>query len=72
VIPKTGSAQNRLPRLLIAASGMTSLPYADGLKAGAVPRLARHGLLQRIASFGLELIDLSVVPPADVRDETPG
>jgi hypothetical protein len=31
---------------------------------------ALHGLLQRIASFGLELIDVSVVPPADVRDET--
>jgi hypothetical protein len=29
---------------------------------------ALHGLLQRIASFGLELIDVSVVPPADVRD----
>jgi hypothetical protein len=28
---------------------------------------ALHGLLQRIASFGLELIDISVVPPADVR-----
>ena len=33
---------------------------------------ALHGLLQRIASFGLELIDVSVVPPADVRDETSG
>lgn len=32
---------------------------------------ALHGLLQRIASFNLELIDVSVVPPADVRDETP-
>jgi Family of unknown function (DUF6325) len=31
---------------------------------------ALHGLLQRIASFGLELIDVSVVPPADVRHET--
>ena len=31
---------------------------------------ALHGLLQRIASFGLELIDVSVVPSADVRDET--
>jgi hypothetical protein len=31
---------------------------------------ALHGLLQRVASFGLELIDVSVVPPADVRDET--
>jgi hypothetical protein len=31
---------------------------------------ALHGLLQRIASFGLELIDISVVPPADVRRET--
>jgi hypothetical protein len=28
------------------------------------------GLIQRIASFGLELIDVSVVPPADVRQET--
>jgi hypothetical protein len=33
---------------------------------------ALHGLLQRIASFGLELIGVNVVPPADVRDETPG
>jgi Family of unknown function (DUF6325) len=32
---------------------------------------ALHGLMQRIASFGLELIDVSVVaPPADVRHET--
>jgi hypothetical protein len=29
---------------------------------------ALYGLLQRIASFGLELIDVSVVPSADVRD----
>jgi hypothetical protein len=33
---------------------------------------ALHGLLQRIASFGLELIDISVVPSADVRDEASG
>ena len=33
---------------------------------------ALYGLLQRIAGFGLELIDVSVVePPADVRRETP-
>ena len=32
---------------------------------------ALHGLLQRVASFGLELIDVSVVPPANVRDERP-
>ncbi len=31
---------------------------------------ALHGLLQRIVSFGLELIDVSVLPSADVRDET--
>ncbi len=31
---------------------------------------ALYGLLQRIASFGLELIDVSVVAPADVRQET--
>ena len=31
---------------------------------------ALHGLLQRIASFGLELTDVSVVAPADVRQET--
>ena len=31
---------------------------------------ALHGLLQRIVSFGLELIDVSVVPPVDVRHET--
>jgi Family of unknown function (DUF6325) len=32
---------------------------------------ALHGLLQRIANFSLELIDVSVVPSADVHDETP-
>ena len=33
---------------------------------------ALHGLLQRIASFGLELIDVSVVAPsADIRHDTP-
>ena len=32
---------------------------------------ALHGLLQRIAGFGLELIDVSVVEPTDVRRETP-
>jgi hypothetical protein len=32
---------------------------------------ALHGLIQRIASFSLELIDVSVVaPPADIRQET--
>jgi Family of unknown function (DUF6325) len=31
---------------------------------------ALHGLLQRIVSFGLELIDVSVVPPPGVRPET--
>ena len=31
---------------------------------------ALYGLLQRIASFGLELIDVTVVAPADVRQET--
>jgi hypothetical protein len=32
---------------------------------------ALHGLLQRIAGFGLELIDVSVVtPPADVGHES--
>ncbi len=31
---------------------------------------ALHGLIQRIASFGLELIDVSVVPSADVGQET--
>ena len=32
---------------------------------------ALHGLLQRIANFGLELIDVSVVtPPVDVPQET--
>ena len=32
---------------------------------------ALHGLLQRIANFGLELIDVSVVaPPVDIRQET--
>jgi hypothetical protein len=35
-----------------------------------IDQAALHGLLQRIASFGLELIDVSVVPPADVRQET--
>ncbi len=32
---------------------------------------ALHGLLQRIASFGLELIGVSVVAPVDIRYETP-
>jgi hypothetical protein len=32
---------------------------------------ALHGLIQRVADLGLELIDVSVVaPPADVRHET--
>ena len=32
---------------------------------------ALHGLIQRIADLGLELIDVSVVaPPADVRHKT--
>ena len=46
-------------------SGTTTL-HCEVVDQGAL-----YGLLQRIASFGLELIDVSVVPPrADIRQET--
>ena len=46
-------------------SGTTTL-YREFLDQGAL-----YGLLQRIASFGLELIDVSVVePPTDIGQET--
>jgi hypothetical protein len=46
------------------ASGTTTL------RREVLDQAALHGLLQRIASFGLDLIDVSVVAPADVRQET--
>ena len=45
-------------------------PSATTLHLQLADQGALHGLLQRIASFGLELIDVSVVPSADIRDET--
>ena len=45
-------------------------PGTTTLRRELVDQGALHGLIQRIASFGLDLIDVSVVaPPADVRDE---
>ena len=47
-------------------------PGTTTLRLELADQGALHGLIQRIASFGLELIDVSVVePPADVRHETP-
>jgi hypothetical protein len=45
-------------------------PSTTTLRLERADQGALHGLLQRIASFSLELIDVSVVPPADVRQET--
>jgi hypothetical protein len=45
-------------------------PSTTTLRRELADQGALHGLLQRIASFGLELIDVSVVPPADARQET--
>ena len=45
-------------------------PSTTTLRLELADQGALHGLLQRIASCGLELIDVSVVPPADVRQET--
>ena len=46
-------------------------PGATTLRLEIPDQGALYGLLHRIASFGLELIDVSVVaPPADVRRET--
>jgi hypothetical protein len=47
-------------------------PSTTTLRLQLADQGALHGLLQRIASFGLELIGLSVVPPAEVRDEMSG
>ena len=45
-------------------------PGATTLRLEIPDQGVLYGLLHRIASFGLELIDVSVVaPPADVRDE---
>ena len=44
-------------------------PGTTTLHCEVLDQAALYGLLQRIASFGLELIDISVVPPADVRQE---
>ncbi len=44
-------------------------PGTTTLRLELADQGALHGVLQRIASFGLELIDVSVVPPADVRPE---
>ena len=45
-------------------------PGATTLRLEIPDQGALYGLLHRIASFGLELIDVSVVaPPTDIRDE---
>jgi hypothetical protein len=47
-------------------------PDATTLRLAVPDQGALYELLHRIASFGLELIDVSVVaPPADVRQRTP-
>ena len=46
-------------------------PGATTLRLEIADQGALHGLIQRIASFGLELIDVSVVAPsADIRRDT--
>ena len=46
-------------------------PGATTLRRELADQGALHGLIQRIASFGLELIDVSVVAPsADIRHDT--
>lgn len=42
-------------------------PSTTTLHLQLADQCALHGLLQRIASFGLELIDVSVVAPAGDR-----
>ena len=44
-------------------------PGTTTLHCEVLDQAALHGLLQRIASFGLELIDVSVVPSAGLRQE---
>ena len=46
-------------------------PDTTTLHREFLDQAALYGLLQRIASFGLELIDVSVVAPADGCQETP-
>ena len=46
-------------------------PGTTTLRLELADQGALHGLMQRIASFGLELIDVSVVAPsADIRHDT--
>lgn len=45
-------------------------PDTTTLHREVLDQAALYGLLQRIASFGLELIDVSVVEPADGCQET--
>ena len=47
-------------------------PGTTTLRLDLADQGALHGLIQRIASFGLDLIDVSVVAPsADIRRDTP-
>ena len=47
-------------------------PGTTTLRLDLADQGALHGLIQRIASFGLDLIDVSVVAPsADIRHDTP-
>ncbi len=47
-------------------------PGTTTLRRELADQGALHGLIQRIASFGLDLIDVSVVAPsADIRHDTP-
>lgn len=46
-------------------------PGTTTLRRELADQGALHGLIQRIASFGLDLIDVSVVAPsADIRHDT--
>ena len=46
-------------------------PGTTTLRLEVADQGALHGLIQRIASFGLDLIDVSVVAPsADIRHDT--
>ena len=61
------------PRLAATFQEMDVASFAGHtvLRGHLVDQAALHGLLDRLAGLGLELVDLRRLPPAEAWDRTP-